>query len=304
MNTTNIDQSQSSGGNRSEQISTGKTKMAQIHPTAIVDPQAELADSVTVEPYAIISGPVRIGEGTIIHAHTHVQGKTVIGKDCRIGPTAFIGLPAQHLRADATIGQTVIGDRVVIRELATVHRSTHAGDDHATRVGDDCFLMGAVHIAHDCILENGVIAANAVLMGGHCHIGRKAFLGGGCTLHQFVRIGHLAIVSGNEPTSQDIPPFASFRYGGLKGYNAIGCKREGFSHEEIHAIRSAYHCFHSHRNLLDVVKAIKETVPDLPVVREILDFIATSKRGIVPSLSQRGVAGGGGTGKEWDNSGD
>jgi len=265
--------------------------MAKIHPTAIVDSQAELAEDVTIGAYSIISGPVRIGARSIIHPHSHVQGKTVIGSGCVIGPTAFVGLPPQHLRADPEIGQTIIGNRVIMRETVSVHRSTSAGDDHATRVGNDCFLMGGAHVAHDCVLGDGVIAANGALLGGHCHIARKVFLGGGCTIHQFVRIGRLAMVGGNEPSSQDIPPFACFRYGGLKGYNAIGCKRDGWSQETIHAIRAAYRCLHSQRVMSETVKMIRQTVPDLPEVRELLDFIATSKRGIVPSLSQRNMSG-------------
>ena len=265
--------------------------MAQIHPTAIVDPRAEFADDVSIGAYSIISGPVRIGAKTVIHPHSHLQGKTVIGSGCVIGPTSFVGLPPQHLRADPEIGQTIIGDRVILRETVSVHRSTSAGDDHATRIGSDCFLMGAAHVAHDCVLEEGVIAANGALLGGHCHIARKVFLGGGCTIHQFVRIGRLAIVAGNEPSSQDIPPFASFRYGGLKGYNAIGCKRDAWSQETIRAVRAAFRCLHTIRVMSEAVKMIRETVPDLPEVRELLDFIATSKRGIVPSLAQRNMSG-------------
>ena len=265
--------------------------MSQIHPTAIVDSQAELAGDVTVGAYSIITGPVRIGTATVIHPHSHIQGKTVIGSGCTIGPTAFVGLPPQHLRADPEIGQTIIGNRVIVRETATIHRSTAAGDDHATRLGDDCFIMGGVHIGHDCVLEQGVIMANAALLGGHCLIGRKAFLGGGCTIHQFVRIGRLAIIAGGEPSSQDVPPFASFRYGGLKGYNAIGCKRDGWSHEAIRAVRAAYHCLHTERVTSKAVKKIRETVADLPEIRELLDFISSSKRGIAPSFSQRNMSG-------------
>ncbi len=272
--------------------------MAQIHPTAIVDAQAELAQDVVVGAYSIITGPVRIGAGTVIHPHSQVQGKTVIGSGCTIGPTAFVGLPPQHLRADPEIGQTIVGNRVTVRETATVHRSTAAGEDHATRVGDECFIMGGAHIGHDCVLEQGVIMANAALLGGHCVIGRKAFLGGGCTIHQFVRIGRLAIVAGGEPSSQDIPPFASFRYGGLKGYNAIGCKRDGWSQDTIRAVRAAYHCLHRERIVSKAVKQIRETVADLPEIRELVDFISSSKRGIAPSFSQRNVLGRGAGGED------
>jgi UDP-N-acetylglucosamine acyltransferase len=263
--------------------------MAQIHPTAIVDPRAELAGDVIVGPYCIINGPVRIGAKTIIHAQTQVQGKTEIGSGCVIGPTAFVGLPPQHLKADQEIGRTIIGDRVVLRELVTIHRSTSA--DRVTRVGDDCFLMAAAHVGHDSVVEAGVIMANAVLLGGHAHIGRKAFLGGSCAIHQFARVGRLAMVAGTEACSQDVPPFACFRYGGLKGYNAIGCRRDGWSQETIRAVRAAFRVLHTMRVMPDAVKKIRETVGECAEVRELLDFIASSKRGIVPSLAQRNMSG-------------
>ena len=261
--------------------------MTTIHPTAIVDPSAELGDDVTIGAYAIIKGAVRIGAGTIVHEHTHVHGPTVIGAGGELGPAAYVGLKPQHLHADLKIGHLSIGDRVVIREMASVHRSTHAGKDHATRIGDDCFLMGGVHIGHDCVLANGVIAANAALLGGHCIIGEKAFLGGGSTMHQFVRIGRLAIIGGNEKPTQDVPPFGAMRNDFLRGYNAIGCKRAGMSREVLHAIRGVYRSIqHSHnrRELLDALDAEHGHVPE---VLEIIEFIRTSKRGILPSLPAR-----------------
>jgi UDP-N-acetylglucosamine acyltransferase len=259
--------------------------MVNIHPTALVDPRAQLGDGVSIGGYSIIKGPVRIGPGTVIHEQTHVQGNTVIGKDCQIGPAAFVGLPPQHLRADLEVGQLIIGDNVIIRETASIHRATHPGEENATRVGNHCFIMGGVHVAHDCRLDEHVIAANCALLGGHCQIGESAFLGGGCTLHQFVRVGRLAIIAGNEAASQDIPPFASMRYGGLKAYNARGCQRAELSHAAIRAIRRAYHCLHNHRIVSAALDEIRETVPDLPEIRELVEFITSSKRGIVPSMT-------------------
>jgi UDP-N-acetylglucosamine acyltransferase len=264
--------------------------MATIHPTAIVDPQVQLGDGVSIGAYSVIKGPVRIGANTIIHEHSHVQGKTVIGEKCQIGPTAFVGLPPQHLKADPDVGQLIIGDHVMIRETATVHRSIVAGDGHATRLGNRVFLMGSVHVAHDCVLADNVIAANGVLLAGHCQIGPGAFLGGGCTLHQFVRVGRLAIIGGNEKPGKDVPPFAAMRNGMLKAYNAIGCRRAAMNRETIRAIRAAYHALHSHRMLSAAVHAIRQMNSDVPEIAELLEFIATSKRGIVPShLSSHGV---------------
>ncbi len=262
--------------------------MASIHPTALVDPLAQLGEGVVIGAYSIIKGPVRIGPGTVIHEHSHVQGQTVIGRECQIGPAAFVGLPPQHMRANPTIGQLIVGDHVIIRETATLHRSITDGDDHATRVGSHCFLMGAVHIAHDCVLGEHIIAANGVMMGGHCTIGDRAFLAGGCALHQFVQVGRLAIIAGNETSTHDVPPFGALRYGALKAYNAVGCKRAGMDRKTIHAIRAAYRCLHGNRLVPAAVQAMRDLKSDVPEVQEIIDFIAGSQRGIVPShLSAR-----------------
>jgi len=261
--------------------------MAKIHPTALVDSGVELAPDVSIGAYSIIKGPVSIGAGTIIHEHTHVQGKTRIGQQCKIGPAAYVGLPPQHLKADPEVGALIIGDGVIIRETASVHRAIHAGEENATRVGNNCFIMGGAHIGHDCVLGHSVIMANAALLGGHCRIGDQAFLGGGVGLHQFVRVGRLAIIGGKEVVTQEVLPFAAVRDRGLRGYNAIGCKRAGMSREVIAAIRGVFRCIHAHRLIENAVEEIRLTVPDLPEVRELLDFIATAKRGIVPSVGGR-----------------
>jgi UDP-N-acetylglucosamine acyltransferase len=259
--------------------------MARIHPTAIVDPLAHLGDDVSIGAYSIIKGPVRVGDGTIIHEHTHVHDATTIGRSCQIGPAAYVGLPPQHLHADPNVGALIIGDNVIIRETATIHRSIAAGEEHATRISEHCFIMGGVHIGHDCVLDEHAIAANSVLLGGHCVIGARAFLGGGVALHQFVRVGRLAIISGNEPATQDIPPFGAQKNGFLKGYNAIGCKRAGLSNAAIRGIRAAYRILHSHRVVSSAILEMDRLLGDVPEVQEIVAFIRSSKRGIVPSHS-------------------
>lgn len=257
-----------------------------VHPTAIVDPRVQLAEGVTVGAYAVIKGDVSIGPGSVILEHCVLEGATEIGRACQIGPAAYIGRPPQHLRFEpdeANPTYLIIGDNVTIREGARVHRATHPGRDHATRIGDNCFLMGAIHVAHDCVLENDVIMADAALLGGHCHIGARAFLGGGCTIHQFVHIGRLVIIAGNEALGHGVPPFAAVRYGRLKGYNAVGCRRAGMAREAIVAIRAAYQRLRDHRTMTAALAAIRAEVPDVLEVREILDFIHASKRGVVPS---------------------
>jgi UDP-N-acetylglucosamine acyltransferase len=261
--------------------------MAKIHPTALVEPSVDIAADVTIGAYSIVKGSVSIGAGTVIHEHTHLQGRTHIGQRCKIGPSAYVGLPPQHIKADPNIGELIIGDDVTIRETATIHRAIHGGTEHATRISDHCFVMGGVHIAHDCVLGHSVILANAALLGGHCRIGDQTFLGGGATLHQFVRVGRLAIIGGNEAVTQEVLPFAAIRDRGMRGYNAIGCRRAGMDRNAISAIRAVFRALHFHRLTDRAIEEIRMTVPDLPEVRELLDFIATAKRGIVPSTGGR-----------------
>jgi UDP-N-acetylglucosamine acyltransferase len=262
-----------------------------IHPTAIVDSRARFAESVEIGAYSIIKGRVTIGEGTIVHEHTHLHGPTIVGRDCRLGPAAFVGLDPQHLHfvaSEENPTYLVIGDGVVIREAASVHRATKPGVELATRLHDRAFVMGTAHVAHDCVIGEGAILAQGALLGGHCQIGPRAFLGGGCVVHQFVRIGRLVIVGGNEPIAKDLPPFSAAWDRRLKGYNAVGCRRAGLSRPAISSIRAAYQQLHSNRSINDAVAAIVREVPQTPEVREILEFIAASKRGIQPS---RGDAG-------------
>jgi UDP-N-acetylglucosamine acyltransferase len=264
--------------------------MREIHPTAIVDRRAELADDVTVGAYCIIRAGVVIGPGTAIHDASHIHEGTTIGRNCRIGPAAFVGLPPQHTKFDGKDTRAIIGDEVVIRETASVHRSINPAPEHATRIGNRCMLMATSHVAHDCTLGEDVVLANGVLLGGHCVVGNRVFIGGGTGIHQFVRIGRLAMIAGNEPISHDIPPFAAARYWGLKGYNAIGCKRAGMSRQTIHAVRSAFHCLHMNRTMPAAMAAIRATIPMLPEIKELLDFLSSTKRGVLGSVKGKGIA--------------
>jgi UDP-N-acetylglucosamine acyltransferase len=258
--------------------------MPEIHPTAIVDSRAELAGDVRVGPYVVIEGRVTIGPGTRVMAHTVIHGATKIGARCRIGPAAYVGLDPQHLGYDGGETWLVVGDDVIIRENASVHRSFKPGEENATRVGNKCFLMGSSHVGHDSQVADNVVLAQDVALGGHVTVGERAFLGGGAVFHQFVRIGRLAIVRGNEGISQDIPPFAAAAWHGLKGYNAIGCRRSGMSRESIHAIRDAYHCLHTHRTAAAGLAAIRALNSSAPEVNELIEFISSTKRGIPMSV--------------------
>lgn len=257
--------------------------MSQIHPTAIVDRRAELADDVCIGAYSIVQGGVTLGAGTIVQEHCHIHSGSIIGRNCRIGPAAFVGLAPQHLKHDGANTRLVIGDDVIIREMVSLHRSIYPSSDHATRVGNRCMLMACCHVGHDCALGEDVILANAVLLGGHVTVGNRTFLGGGATVHQFVRLGRLVMIAGNEAISHDVPPFAAARYRGLKGYNAVGCKRAGMSRESIASIRAGYRCLHTIRTLPMVIAAMRK-LPRTPELQELIDFVAIPNRGILPSL--------------------
>lgn len=259
--------------------------MSTIHTTAVVDPRVEMADDVQIGPYVVIEGKVKLGAGVVVGAHSIIRGQTQIGAACRIGPSAHVGLDPQHLQFDPSVEtHLLIGAGTIIREGASVHRSTKPGIDHATRVGSDCFLMGYSHVAHDCQVGDRVILANGVLLGGHVEVGGRAFLGGGSVVHQFVKIGRLAVIGGNETVTRDVPPFAAVRYGGIKAYNAVGCRRAGIDRAGIVSIRKAFLCLHAKRTTPAAAEAIRSLEPQTTQIREILDFIAAATRGIQPSV--------------------
>lgn len=214
--------------------------MPTIHPTALVSPEADLAEDVSVGPYSVIEGPVKIASGVKIGGHALISGRTTIGESCSIGWGAIVGVDPQDLSFDpsCTAG-VVIGARNTLREYVTVHRGSKSGQD--TVMGDDNFLMTGAHLAHDVKLGNGNILANNVLLAGHVTVGNKAFLGGAVGVHQFVKIGDLAMVQGLTAVSQDMPPYCmAYGINTVAGLNSVGLKRAGFTLEERAAIKRAY----------------------------------------------------------------
>ena len=171
--------------------------------------------------------------------------------------------------------------------MASIHRAFHHGPNDATRIGDRCFLMATSHVGHDSTVGNDVIISNAAMLAGHVTVGDRNFIGGGSAFPQLTRVGRLCIIAGNEGVSRDVPPFAAVRYGGMKAYNAIGCRRANFSQASIRAIRQAYHCIHHNRNMSHAIAQIRAQVPQTPEVLELLEFLTTTKRGIHPSVHFR-----------------
>jgi UDP-N-acetylglucosamine acyltransferase len=256
--------------------------MSIIHPTAIVDPQAELHPTVSVGAYSVIEGQVVIGAGTQISAHVYIDRYTRIGRDCRIYPFASVGTPPQDKKFKGEKSELIMGDENVIREYVTINRGTPDGGG-VTTIGNQNLLLAYVHVAHDCHLGNGITMVNVATLGGHVTLEDHAVIGGLSAVHQFVRIGSHAYVGGKTGVSQDIPPFvlASGERAKLFGLNIVGLKRYNFSNEVILALKKAYQTvIRSHLTIQDAMLKVEKEVPLLPEVTQFLDFIRSSQRGI------------------------
>jgi UDP-N-acetylglucosamine acyltransferase len=251
-----------------------------IHPTAIVDARAVLADGVAIGPYAVIEGPVHLGARTRVLAHATVVGDTTLGADNVVYPGAHIGHPPQDLAyADAASGVR-IGDRNVFRENSIVHRGTAAGT--FTVVGSDGFFMTNAHVAHNCRVADRVILATGATLAGHVEVGEGAFISGNCVVHQFVRIGRLAIMRGLSRASRDVPPFALMDDTHVvRGVNRVGLRRAGFDAARVRTIITAFRMlFRVRLNLYEAMAAVERELGTSPDVAELLAFIRASKRGV------------------------
>ncbi len=252
-----------------------------VHPTAIIDPGAELGAGVSIGPWSLIGPGVVIGEGTRIGPSAMIERDTQVGRDCVIAKGAVLGTDPQDLKFDGERTELVIGDRTVIREYATLNRGTSALG--RTVVGSDCMLMAYTHVAHDCVLGDHVILSNAVNMAGHVEIGDWAIVGGVTAIHQFVKVGSHAFVGGASRISQDVPPYC--RVAGnpskLYGLNSVGLERRGFSTETRALLKRAYRIlFLSKERLSAALDTAREEVGGTPEVDALLDFIAGSERGV------------------------
>ncbi|MBI3358524.1 MAG: acyl-ACP--UDP-N-acetylglucosamine O-acyltransferase [Nitrospirae bacterium] len=253
-----------------------------IHKTAIVHPKAKLSSSVEIGPYSIIGEQVSIGARTKVGSHVVVDGITQIGEDCDLSPFCSIGLPPQDFKYKGEPTRVIVGNKNIFREYVTIHRGTPTGRNE-TVIGDCNYFMAYSHVAHDCLIGNHVVMANAAALGGHITIGDYAVLGGLVGVHQFVRIGGYAMIGGGAIVVQDVPPYltASGNRAQLHGLNLVGLKRHRFSNEEIEALKRAYKLlFHAHRPLKEAVQESRNKWGYLPSVETFLSFIENSKRGI------------------------
>lgn len=251
---------------------------ARIHPTAIVDASAQIADDVEIGPFSIVGPQVTIGETTIVQSHVVIEGEVTIGSGNLIGHGAVIGQPPQDVSFSPERKTRVeIGNNNVIREYCTIHRGTAEGS--ATKIGDKNFLMTGAHIGHNCEIGNNVVIANNCLLAGFVRVDDGAFLGGGSTFHQFMHIGRLVMVQGSSAFGKDLPPFvvaAERNY--VFGLNVIGLRRAGFSAKEREEIKAAFKLVYlSGLNISQALQKAATTKFAAPA-REFLNFVANAKK--------------------------
>jgi UDP-N-acetylglucosamine acyltransferase len=248
--------------------------MSNIHPTAVIEDGARLGADVSVGAFSYVGSNVVLSDGVVLRNHVSVTAHTTIGEGTTVNPFASIGGTPQSVHYKGEPGAIRIGKNCVIRENVTINIGSVG--ERLTSVGDRCFLMTGVHIAHDCTIGNDVIMANCATMGGHVTIGDNVFLGGLCALHQFVRIGDQAIVGGLCPVWHDVIPFGALREGleGLGGLNIIGMKRRGIARPAIQAMRAAYRdLFFGAGQFAERVEIVAERYADESHVMHIVEFI-------------------------------
>ncbi len=265
------------------------TKEVKIDPTAQVHPTAEMDSGVEIGPYTVINEGVRIGKNSKIFSHVVIDKWTTIGEDCEVYQFSSIGAPPQDLGYKGEKTELIVGNNNIIREFVTMHRATTKGDGK-TECGDNNLFMNYVHIAHDCKVGNHVIMANAATLGGLVDIDDHAIVGGLVAIHQHVRIGAYCIIGGGSIVRMDIPPYvmAAGNKARLYKLNSVGLRRQGFSEEALAEITTAYNIlFKSSLTLKKAMEKLSNDLPDSEHARTFLDFLNSSKRGIVRLKTKR-----------------
>lgn len=255
-----------------------------VHPTALVDPRALIAESAEIGPYCILGSDVEIGARTRLMAHVYLEGPTSIGEDNVFFPYSTVGVASQDLKYRGERAETRIGNRNKIREFVTIHRGTQGGG-LLTSVGDDNLLMAYVHVAHDVRVGDHTVLANAVTLGGHVAVGDWAVIGASTGVHQFCRVGRHSIVGGYSVVTQDVLPFSntvSEREIKVFGANRIGLERRGFARETIEKLQTAMRLLtRAGLNTSQAVERIRAEVSGCAEIEELLEFIAASQRGVI-----------------------
>jgi UDP-N-acetylglucosamine acyltransferase len=262
---------------------TNATESCTIHPSAIVSPLARLGNHCYIGPYSIVGAEVELGDGVRLEAHCVIDGRTSIGEGTHVFPFVSIGLESQDLKYKGEPSETRVGKRNRIREFVTIHRGT-AGGGMLTQTGDDCLIMAQAHIAHDCIIGNGVIMANGATLAGHVLIEDLANIGAYSGVHQFCRVGREAYVGGYSVVVKDALPYALTvgNHASCYGLNKVGLKRRGYSTGEIDTLHHAFHLLLTAKlNTSQALERIRAEIQGSPQVDELLRFIESSERGVI-----------------------
>ena len=261
-----------------------------IHPTAVIHPKAKLDSTVQVGPFAVIDAGVELGAGCIVEPHVYLTGLTTAGAENRFHAGCVIGDAPQDLKYKDEPTRLRIGDKNVFREHVTIHRSTKP--DAETVIGSHNFFMANSHVAHNCIIGDHVILANGALLGGHAAVQDRAFISGNCLVHQFTRVGTLAIMQGGAGIGQDLPPFTiATGINTICGLNVIGLRRAGFSAEARMELKRLYHLlFRSGNNLREALAGARDHFTG-EAAKTLLDFIAEAKRGVCADKGRESTEG-------------
>tara|TARA_B100001123_G_C15159661_1_gene966966 strand:+ start:387 stop:1157 length:771 start_codon:yes stop_codon:yes gene_type:complete len=256
--------------------------MNNIHKTSIIDKKAHIGENVTIGPYSIIEDNVSIGDGNLIHPYVHIKSGTTIGDNNKIFQGSTLGEAPQDLKYNDEKTTLVIGNNNTIRENCTLNRGTTYSN--TTIIKSDCLLMAYVHVAHDCTVEDKVILANGVQLGGHVDIGYHATVGGMTPVHQFCKVGQHSFIGGGRVILQDVPPYIlatgePLQYAGI---NSVGLRRRDFNQETRNNIKMAYKfIFKSSFNIKQAIQAIEDKMELTDEIKNIIQFIKTSDRGLI-----------------------
>ncbi|HET6576524.1 MAG TPA: acyl-ACP--UDP-N-acetylglucosamine O-acyltransferase [Fimbriiglobus sp.] len=265
-----------------------------IHPTAVVSAEARLADDVTVGPYAIIDGPVTLGPGCKVGPFVHLIGPLTMGRDNTVHTGCVIGDAPQHFGYKGEETRVEVGDGNTFREQVVIHRGMPVADGSpgtgATVIGSHNYFMSNSHLAHDCRVGDRCVLASGAVVGGHAELHDQAFLSGNTAVHQFCRVGRLAFLGGTSAISQDLPPFwiVQGAINVVVGVNIVGMRRAGLPHAEVQAVRAAFKLIN--RSGLTIPQALEQVEAasgEVPAIRQLVDFIRSSKRGVCTALHVR-----------------
>lgn len=259
------------------------------HPLAYIHPEAKVAPNVVVEPFAMIHKDVEIGEGSWIASHAVINEGARLGKNCRIFPGAVVSAIPQDLKYNNEYTLTFVGDNTTIREYATISRGTQ--EHWKTEVGSDCLIMAYAHVAHDCVIGDHCIIGNNVQMAGHVHVGHWAIISAISAIHQFVKIGSHAFISGGSLVRKDVPPFTKAAREPISyaGINSVGLRRRGYTNQQINDIQNIYrYIFMKGLNNTEALIQIEHSFPSSEERDAIVNFVRNSERGIMKSPLQVG----------------